>query len=274
MDRVLIPTEWFDAIAPDSYFEADFEGRLRANCRQLFPDWFFVPFKVNVTARDTGYGAKQPDFALIDRQYRQWWVVEAEIASHSLNDHVLPQVIVFSLGEYGSEHVDYVSAQEAMIERSKLNALIEHVAPGVLVVVNDDVPGWKPILQRHHIELCVVKPYRDQLGHSAYLVRGTLPRPDSTLITFARRADGLPRTLLLENAQVVPFQDGAAIELLGPGARPGTWRFFLAGDRAYLMALTTFPFSETSVEFELHTTIEGRYEITPLRKGRILWRFR
>jgi hypothetical protein len=37
------------------------------------------------------YGSKKPDLALIDRDYRAWWVVEVELAHHSLHHHVLPE---------------------------------------------------------------------------------------------------------------------------------------------------------------------------------------
>lgn len=274
MDKLLVPKDWFEAIDSDSYFEVDFEGRLRANASELFPDWFFVPFKTTVTARDTGYGNKKPDFALIDRAYRQWWVVEAEISSHSLNDHVLPQAVVFSLGQYNNHHVQHLCKADPNLDRDKLSPLVLNVTPGVLVVVNDEVPGWAPILHRHSVDLCVVKPYRDNLGNSAYLVRGRLPRPHSTLLTYCRRADGLPRALLVENHHAVPFENGASVELLGPTGRPASWRFFLAGDRAYLMSTRAFPFAEDDVDFELHRPSDGTITIVPVEKRRNPWRSR
>jgi len=93
MARILFNGNWFEEISPSSFYETDFENLVFRQAEILYPDYQLVPFKLTVTSE---FGSAKPDFALIDRAYRNWWVGEIEIASHPFETHVLPQVEVLS----------------------------------------------------------------------------------------------------------------------------------------------------------------------------------
>src|SRR4051794_22105245 len=104
MARVLVGDSFFEGVPSRSWYERDFESLVVDRAASLFPDWLTVPFRETVI--DDSQVGKRPDLALIDKDYRSWWVVEVELAHHSLNDHVLPQVQVFKQGRYGRRHAD------------------------------------------------------------------------------------------------------------------------------------------------------------------------
>jgi hypothetical protein len=104
MARLLVGSEWYDAVASEDFYEVQFEGLVLQNAASLYPSYFAVPFKTTVTSE---HGSKKPDLALIDRDYRAWWVVEVELAHHSLHHHALPQVQVLATAEYGAPEAEY-----------------------------------------------------------------------------------------------------------------------------------------------------------------------
>ena len=113
--RLLVKGEWFEAVSSEGQYESDFESLVRGRARFLFPTYQVVLFKKAVESED---GRKVPDLALIDSKYRYWWVVEVEMAHHSLYNHVIPQVEVFARGRYSEEHCDYLADQcDALIVR-------------------------------------------------------------------------------------------------------------------------------------------------------------
>ena len=85
MPRLLFGHEWFDSISSGSYWEAEYENIINNYSEVLLPGYFFVAFKTLIQSE---FDARKPDYALIDHQYREWWVVEFELAHHPLK-HVL-----------------------------------------------------------------------------------------------------------------------------------------------------------------------------------------
>jgi hypothetical protein len=88
MARVLLKDAFFEELAPGSMLETDFESIVINQGRLIFPDFFVIPFKATVSSDDD---SAKPDLALIERSYREWWVVEVELGNHSFEGHVLPR---------------------------------------------------------------------------------------------------------------------------------------------------------------------------------------
>src|SRR6266481_6307133 len=97
MARILLGDEWFEEMASTSLYETEFENILFQEAVRIFPEYHPVPFKTIVLSDD---GDAKADFALIHRDYRSWWVVEAEMGHHSLDHHVLPQIRCLSRATY------------------------------------------------------------------------------------------------------------------------------------------------------------------------------
>ena len=97
MARLLFDGRFFGARTRREILESQYENLLLTNASLLFPGFHMIKFKPNVRS---GTRTKQPDFALIEHNYRTWWVVEVELSHHSFKNHVLPQVEVFRTGDY------------------------------------------------------------------------------------------------------------------------------------------------------------------------------
>lgn len=100
MARVYSNKTWFDSVRSESWVEVEYERVVLANASILFPQWEAVPFKANVVGDDGT--VKQPDIALIDRNYRRWCVVEVELSHHHFVNHVAPQVEAFRTAIIGT----------------------------------------------------------------------------------------------------------------------------------------------------------------------------
>src|SRR5262245_12721093 len=101
MPRILIKGSWYDPVAGSSLYEADYENAIIAHSAGLFPGFFCCKFKALI---DSEYGRARPDLALVDEEYRSWYVVEVELDEHPLESHVEEQVRKFAYGVYTKEH--------------------------------------------------------------------------------------------------------------------------------------------------------------------------
>jgi hypothetical protein len=107
MARILLDSQWFDSLNSSALYEVEFERIVQQKSGLLFPGFHCVPFKKTVYSEDD---AARPDYALVEADYREWWVVEMELSYHSLEGHVLPQVNTLSRARYGDEEADYLAA--------------------------------------------------------------------------------------------------------------------------------------------------------------------
>ena len=114
-------------LTPKAFFESEFEAVILQNVHLLCPNAILVPFKQTVFVSE--YESKRPDLALIDLDYRFWWVIEVELASHSLSGHVVPQTRVLLEGRYGTEHIDALLRQKPSLDRDRLEGHDARGAP-------------------------------------------------------------------------------------------------------------------------------------------------
>lgn len=170
--RLLFDDEWFDAVASSGQYEHDFEAIVTHRARSLFAGYHALPFKVAV---ESEHERKMPDLALVDLEYRDWWVVEVEMAHHSLHGHVLPQVEVFANGVYTEEHVTHMAKQASRLSPWFLRDMMKAAQPGVLVVVNKGVPGWMEAVERAGGRLAIVEVFRSERNRHVLRVDGYWP---------------------------------------------------------------------------------------------------
>ena len=124
MARILYNDEWFEEIASHGYYEAEFEAILQNEAGRLFGSYHLVPFKTPVTS-DVDADTRKPDFALVHKTYRSWWVVEVELGHHSLVGHVLPQVRTLAHAKYGAMEADYLCRQEPSLRKDKILEMLK-----------------------------------------------------------------------------------------------------------------------------------------------------
>ena len=88
------------------------------------------------SVKHVGREKHRRDLALIDPQYRYWWVIEVELIGHSLQGHVIPQVRTFVEGRYDKTHAAALAKRSKKLDPQKLAAMMLGEAPNVVVISN------------------------------------------------------------------------------------------------------------------------------------------
>lgn len=216
MARVRFDDQWFDEIDAKTFYETGFEAVILQNAHLLRPNAFLMPLKVAVEA--SGDRRAIPDLALIDAEYRFWWIIEVELSHHSLKGHVLPQVGTFIDGDYNWRHVDALVA-DARLDGDRLEAMLKGDPPKVVVISNDYDPAWKRELGPLGVAYAVFRIFRSSGRRDVVYFDGNLPnyateqvtRLSPTLIPRHLRiaspgalpASVEPLTLLFEGKQTI-----------------------------------------------------------------------
>src|SRR5438132_500456 len=139
MSRILLDGEWFEQISVSALYETEYEEVFSSNVELIYPYYYLAPFKLTVSHENESAKA---DFALIHKQCRDWWVVEVELGSHSLEGHVLPQVRTLSRAVYGQREADYLCGKVPLLDKRLVTAMMKGQQPRVLVMVNTPKPEW------------------------------------------------------------------------------------------------------------------------------------
>lgn len=177
MGRIHIGKTTYESVLSGSYSEADFENVIYSQKEELFPGQHLVRFKSDVRwNRDV----RRPDFALIDEEYRSWWVVEVELHHHSLNEHVIPQVEVLRNGEYAEHHAESIASADANIDANRLMDLVVRSSPQVWVIVDKPAPKWVEPLRALRVPLGIIEMFASERATYALRLNGAKPAAIST----------------------------------------------------------------------------------------------
>ena len=261
MARLLIDDEWYEAIDGRSWYERDFEAVIEAHATSLFPGCHILPFKIAV---ESEHDRKIPDLALIDHEYRQWSVIEVEMAHHSLNNHVLPQVEVFSRGAYGEAHVDYLARQSPDLDRVALLDMVKGAQPRVVVVVNEDVPAWTQPIRNVGGEVLVVEVFRSLRNRHSFRVIGEYAVAMLAEVVTACRADSmLPNLVVVDSPAGLGVDHGERIEIAF-NDRLTEWERMDVSDSVWLRPVKRSPLA-LGEEYEIRRTQSGRLAFRPSR---------
>lgn len=222
MARLLLRDEWFEPLSLHAQYESEFERILLAYAELLFPAWHLVPFKVDVRSEE-GI-VKRADLALIEREYRRWWVVEVEMARHDLNSHVLPQVRVLSYGRYGQRHADALIANDHSLDQHRLATMIRGEQPRVWVVVDRPCPEWISPLRAVGAVLGIVEIFRSGSNRHSIRLNGEQPQPPTKKIIECRRDPLVLRLWTVASPALLPIEDGETMDIyMEADGRPSRW---------------------------------------------------
>jgi hypothetical protein len=209
MARMLIGDEWFDELASTSIYETEFEAILFQQAASVFPEYHPVPFKCLVMSDD---GDAKADFALIHKDYRSWWVVEAEMAHHSLSGHVVPQVRRLSRAGYADTEAQYLCSKAPHLDSARIVEMTKGRQPRILVVVNAPVPTWRDALRPFNAALAVFQIFRSQLNRHMYRLNGDFPSENYEVISTCRCWD-IHRFIKIDSPVQLDVKRGEAVVL-------------------------------------------------------------
>lgn len=232
MARLLVNDEWYDGLATNALYESEYEKLVQRHAPNLFAGWQYIPFKTSV-ASPSGIG--RPDGALVDYEYRSWWVVEVELAHHSLEGHVLPQVEVFRTGNYEQSHADAL-AEHSDLDQSLLREMVKGSPPRVLIVVNLPSPDWRKPLKARGSLLSVVEVFRSKANKYSLRLNGEQPLPPTDVVSVCRRHPLLSGMFVVESPAALidtagQFDEPIFIDLDG---QPTEWQRWATADEVFL----------------------------------------
>lgn len=242
MARLIVEGHRYDSLASTAFLESEYERLVVQEAAHLFPGLRVVRFNEHVGHDGTW---RKPDLALLDPECRVWWVGEVELAHHSLNRHVLPQVEVLARGDYGDRHATALAAATPDIDPARIAAMLRGAQPTVAVIVNEPVPDWRAPLAHEGVLLVIVEVFRSASRLPIFRINGHELAVAGDVLTTCRADPLMPRMLQVDAPAALPVDPTTEIEI---GYRGGLtrWRLIATANRTYLSPVRGSPWPEGS----------------------------
>jgi len=218
MNRVSSNGEWYEPLSASTILEKDFENSILRYSVDLFPGYRCVPFNLSVNSE---FGVSKSDLALIDKQYREWFVVEVELEHHSFSRHVEPQMRKLSSGTYDSNHARALSNQNEDLDSERVNAMVHNCYPRFLVITTKFDHEWNTELSNMGIDLAVLKIFVSKAGSRVISTEGKWPSPKDSSIASILTFEPLFKGMKVESPGMLP--PGPTVDLIY-GDYLTTWR--------------------------------------------------
>jgi len=144
---------------------------------RLYPSCHVIRFAPTVVNEGVPW---KPDLALIARDLSYWFVIEVEIGTHSLEKHVIPQVIGLRDGIYDLSTVDLISKSTG-IPSDNIAAFVKFVPRYVAVISNVESDVWNEKLRANNVQFISIAEFTQKAGPGAFLVTGLLQTAERSL---------------------------------------------------------------------------------------------
>ena len=259
MARLLYNDEWFEEVSSRAHYEAEFEKVLEQEASRLFQSYYFVPFKRAVSS-EYDPDTRKPDYALIHKEYRHWWVVEVELAHHSLNGHVLPQVRTLARAQYGIAEVEYLCEQNPVLDKQRFEDMCKGSPPRVLVIADAPVPKWFEALREYRVAIAICQVFRSRMNKYVLRINGEFPEVDDEVLTTCTCEVSFHRFLRIDAPAALELDRQEPVALYHHGEET-LWRRTDTADTVFLVAQCD------------HDLVQGTtYEISRHADGRLIIR--
>ena len=255
MAKILHNNIWYSPVDSRSIYEIDYEKKILANAESLFPGYVCMQFKKTV---ESIYGVAIPDLVLIDKDYREWIIIEVELEHHALQGDVEDQIMKFAAGQYTEEHARYLVEKNPTLEYEKLKTLMRTMQPRISVMVPVSKPAWSNNLLKHKATIAVIEIWGDDTGRYLMRVNGEQPIVlKKTFLTNVFRGTITKKELTIENASVLPDSDLMQIYI---DSSFSTWKIVRTAVGAWLFPQGKSPIDELSaLSFKLLVNDSGDY---------------
>ena len=235
-------SEWYDEIDPLSFYEKHFEETFLSKIHEVYPDFIGIPFALKITSAN-GENSK-PDLAMIRKDYKEWYIIEAEMGRHPWKGHVEKQVRVFSTGYYNKKKVSvYMNSKDNNLEIKKLESMIDNIVPKVMVIVNEQKPEWEKEIKKYKSYLSVFQIYKGLNGFELYRIQGDTPfiYRDKSHCSFVK---GLSNTIEIYTPTFIKDNDNTNVEVTFRGKKT-KWKikrengktFFVISGRTHFLQI-------------------------------------
>ncbi len=258
MRRLLVgncsTTSMYTLADPDEPLEAEFEIAVAKVLSCSYPGYQCVVFGGRFRYDDRMY---KPDLALVARDYSHWFVIEVELASHSFDQHVLPQAKAFRYGEPQAD-CGGILARELAITQSQADTLLRFVPRSVAVIVNRPDTPWQSALKAHDVQILTVSIFRTSGGSEAVSIDGALEAVEEHLgfgeYSVTDRSLRFPRSVRLPLGEVMIDDPGGAASL---------WRVTQSTAATWLTKDVGAPSLPHGALIQIVRTFGGRLSLRP-----------
>lgn len=200
----------FHLVDPTGFIEIDFEAEVVKALTCLMPDYWCGVFAGTFLLEGD---RRTADLALIHKSLSHWFVVEVELAGHSFDGHVLPQVRCFRYGEPEDTCVTSLTRGFSAITRDQAETILRYIPRYVAVISNLADVEWSRSLRALDVQHLTVSVYRDRNGRSAHEVEGRLVARTKSL-GFARFS-AIDNCLRINKGSGVPVGNIQIIDQFG-----------------------------------------------------------
>ena len=242
--------------------EHDFTLIVKTVLAKVLPKFSIINFSPYVVG-DEGIRRK-PDLALVHHGCRMWAVVEVELETHSLRNHVIPQVRTFATGRYDKSHAKLLCRNEPRFQIESLCNLIEYVPPAIVVVVNSCSvleTGWGMLESELSAHLTFVESFRSADEDVIFSISGYLPELQPLEVMKFRKNDML-NALVCKRPWVVPAAVTEEMEMY-VDERPYVWQVLRTKDS--IMFLPPVGFTVRSDRnYEIRQADDGKFRLHEL----------
>lgn len=245
----------FHLVDPTQFFEGDFEAEVVKALTCLQPDYMCGVFAGAFVLEGE---RRVADLALIHKSLSHWFVVEVELAGHSFEHHVLPQVRCFRYGEPESSCVTSLVRAFSELKRDQAESLLRYVPRYVAVVSNLPDPAWTSALRAVDVQHLTVSVYRGQNDRSAHEVEGRL--------TVRAESLGFARYSAIDNCLRIPKGCGlpvGAIQIVDQFGNLGEWTVQEVADVLWIYKVRGPALIQHDSYVQIIRSFDGRISIRP-----------
>jgi hypothetical protein len=254
--RLLVGKEWYDPLASEALLETEYERLIGQASADLFPGFAWIDLKIPV---DSPHGTAKPDFALVQSNYREWWVGEAELAHHSLMRHVVPQVQRLATATYDEAVAAKMLIASPELGSLKLQRMMKGAQPRVLIIVNQQRPDWHIEVSPWGAQIATVEVFRSRRNRHALVVTGELPSDAGAVLSVCRVDPYLKNMLQVDSPAALPEARSGSLLIRFRG-RVSDWAVLEVADRVWLKPRGPAPAFDLTRDILLSTTDSGELE--------------
>jgi hypothetical protein len=211
MAKVLFEGKWYEELAPKGVYETVYEGMVKAHASTLWPRFHGVHFKANVYAGAEGVAA---DFALVERGYTEWWIVEVEMEHHNFESHIAPQTRKLAQAKYAEPEAIKLCEGCPKLDLEKTKRMLEDLPPRVLVVLNKPRPDWVKPLAKYGAIVAVFEIFQSEENKRLFRVNGEHPLGPTEAITLCHQDNLMRRWLLVETPASLNTTPGQRLTII------------------------------------------------------------
>jgi hypothetical protein len=263
-DRIAHNTSIYHPVIAD---EGRFEAQLNHFAPHCFPDYHWINFKCVV---DSPTGKVHADAALVARDYSRWIVVEVELAKHSWDYHILPQLSKLLVGFYNSSHRQTLLSASADLTPQGL-AKLDIYHPEFALIIDVLSPQARSWCHFNHIYCLEAYPYKSRDLDSLIGINGDeLPSVSfsstTTPVAFAKRTELPSDVVMLDYTVGTWFTESDEPFICGIGEHMCEGQNFGSAPRRMALTAHWSLLEETfgdAWRFELIQISPGHYTLKP-----------